>query len=564
GGEETAPDALSEAPPEQAPVAADLVLRNGAVKTPDGWVGALAVRDGSIVAVGDAAAMEPFVGPETQTIDLAGDVVMPGLHDMHVHPIFGGVRQTECFIPQGSTLPQLQERVAACAQGTADGAWVTGGQWDAATIGEVPNRQMVDAVSGETPILLTDTSGHSALANSAALAIAGVTAATEDPPGGIIERDANGEPTGVLRETAIGLVRSFVPAPPVDALRDALLWAQQEMLSYGITAYTEAAHGFVGGYDEEFAAYEALGNEGALPHRTRVCMTWDPSAPETEEAIGRLSTETIADVRFDCVKIFLDGVPTDSHTAAMLEPYERPMEGRDDEASQYGLLLVDQDTLNTGVTKFDAMGLTVKFHAAGDAAVRAGLNAIEAARAANGDSGLRHSVGHCTFVDEADVARAAAIGATFEVSPYLWMPSPIMDDIGREIGETRMRRVWPIRDLMKSGALLVIGSDWAVVPSVNPWPAIEAMVTRQAPGGNDASISPGQAISIEEALDLFTVNGAKQMGREGRAGAIAPGMMADFIVIDRNPYEVPITDVHKVQTKRTFIGGELVFEADDV
>ncbi|MEM1103864.1 MAG: amidohydrolase family protein, partial [Pseudomonadota bacterium] len=153
---------------------------------------------------------------------------------------------------------------------------------------------------------------------------------------------------------------------------------------------------------------------------------------------------------------------------------------------------------------------------------------------------------------------------TFEVSPYLWMPSPIMDDIGREIGETRMRRVWPIRDLMKSGALLVIGSDWAVVPSVNPWPAIEAMVTRQAPGGSDASISPGQAISIEEALDLFTVNGAKQMGREGRAGAIAPGMMADFIVIDRNPYEVPITDVHKVQTKRTFIGGELVFEADDV
>ncbi|MCG8441572.1 MAG: amidohydrolase family protein, partial [Caulobacterales bacterium] len=176
--------------------------------------------------------------------------------------------------------------------------------------------------------------------------------------------------------------------------------------------------------------------------------------------------------------------------------------------------------------------------------------------------GLSHNVGHCTFIHTADIPRAAPIGATFELSPYLWSPSPITDDITSAIGDERIDRVWPFRDLVESDALTVAGSDWAVVPSVNPWIAVEALVTRRAPGGGDVSFGEGQAISVEDAIDLFTVNSAEHMGAAGRQGAIQAGALADFIVLDRNPYDIPATELHQTTVTRTVIGGETVFQAD--
>jgi predicted amidohydrolase YtcJ len=261
------------------------------------------------------------------------------------------------------------------------------------------------------------------------------------------------------------------------------------------------------------------------------------------------------------VKIFLDGVPTDSHTAAMLQPYAQKMNGRSDEAAVRGLLLVDQDTLNEAVTRFDRMGLTVKFHAAGDAAVRAGLNAIQAARAANGFSGLMHNVGHCTFVSKEDLARARSIGATFEVSPYLWAPSPINDSITAAVGTEVIKRVWPVREMLDSGALVVPGSDWSVVPSVNPWIAIESLVTREKPGGSSASFGKAEAITLPEAIDLFTINSARQERMSNLAGHLDVGMAADLIVVDQNPYDIASARLHDTHTKMTFIAGEKVFDS---
>ncbi|MBS0580680.1 MAG: amidohydrolase [Proteobacteria bacterium] len=542
--------------------AADLVLTNGRVRTPSGWAEALAVRSGVIVAVGSAQSMVPLQGAATRVLDLRGATVLPGLHDVHVHPMYAGITELQCRIAQGSTLAQTQARVRECAQRAAAGEWVLGGQWDAPALGASPHRAALDKVSQSHPVFLEDTSGHSAWVNSRALALAGIDAHSKDPAGGIIERDRSGMPTGVLRESATDLVRSHIPPPTVAQLREALQRSLKTMLSFGITSYTEAAVGFVAGPERELAAYgELSGEPGLIKPRATLCITWTPGSTESERAIETRNLYARGRVDPSCVKIFLDGVPTDSHTAAMLEPYAGTADGRADHAARYGMLLVKQDILDEAVTRFDRMGLTVKFHAAGDAAVRAGLDAIAAARRANGYSGLMHNVGHCTFVAPEDIARARQIGATLEVSPYLWGPTPINDSIVAAVGPETIKRVWPVREMLDAGALVVPGSDWSVVPSVNPWIGIETLVTRAVPGGSTQTFGKAEAITLPEALALFTENAARQERAANRLGRIEPGLLADFIVLDRNPYEIRIEDVHDTKVAMTFINGELVYTA---
>ncbi|MBS0421316.1 MAG: amidohydrolase [Proteobacteria bacterium] len=541
---------------------ADLILTNAHIKSPSGWAGSVAVRRGIIVAMGDDAAVMPLRGPATQVVDLHSNVVLPGFSDVHVHPLGAGLSELQCKIAQGSSLAATQATVKKCAgqlQSSAD--WVVGGQWDVPALGRAPDRKALDSVASGHPIILDDTSGHSAWVNTRALEIAGITRSTVDPPGGIIERDKRGEPTGILRESATDLVRRHVPKLSDDTLRKALTWSLKQMLQVGITSYTEAAVGYAAGAERELQTYAAMADAGQIKQRATLCITWAPGDAEGERAITMRNLFARDRVSPSCVKIFLDGVPTDSHTAAMLRPYAQKMRDRNDEAAVRGMLLVDQKVLNEAVTRFDRMGLTVKFHAAGDAAVRAGLNAIQAARAANGFSGLMHNVGHCTFVAKEDLARARAIGATFEVSPYLWSPSPINDSITEAVGDDLIKRVWPVREMIDSGALVVPGSDWAVVPSVNPWLAIEALVTRELPGGSAKSFGKAEAITLPEAIDLFTVNSARQERMSNVVGQLGPGMAADLVVVDQNPYEVPAVRLHDTHVKMTFIAGEKVFDS---
>jgi predicted amidohydrolase YtcJ len=222
--------------------------------------------------------------------------------------------------------------------------------------------------------------------------------------------------------------------------------------------------------------------------------------------------------------------------------------------------MLQPEVVNSLVTRLDAQGLTVKFHAAGDAAVRAGLDAIEAARKANGFSGQLHNVGHNSFVSMDDIRRARGIAATFEMSPYIWYPNPIIPDIRKAVGEERMKRWTPVKDAMDAGALVVPGSDWPVVPLVNPWIAIETLVTRQAPGGGGEALGAAEKITLEQAVRIFTVDSAKQMGARSKRGTIEAGMLADLVVIDRNPFQIPITQVHETHVKMTVINGEIVYQ----
>jgi predicted amidohydrolase YtcJ len=190
------------------------------------------------------------------------------------------------------------------------------------------------------------------------------------------------------------------------------------------------------------------------------------------------------------------------------------------------------------------------------------LNAIAAARATNGYSGRLHDVGHCTFVAQSDLPRARAIAATFEVSPYLWSPSPINDSITAAVGEERIKRVWPVREMLEAGALVVPGSDWAVVPSVSPWNALEMLVTRKVPGGSgDVTFGGPQAITLEQGIAMFTVNSARHRGMGDKVGQIDVGMLADVVVVDPNPLDIPVTKVHEVLVRMTLIQGEVVYRA---
>jgi hypothetical protein len=537
-----------------APLEADLILTRGEIYTPDGWAQAVAIQKGVIIAVGDEAAANQYRTAKTQIVDLQGAAVLPGLHDMHVHPLGAGLMQLQCLFPQGSTQRQILAAIGSCAEQRADGEWIVGGQWDAASFGSEPmDRRLLDGVAPNNPVALTDISYHSLWVSSRALEIAGVTAAMPNPPGGIIERNAAGELTGVLRESAGGLVRRAIPPNTHEQLVEALRWSLELMLSHGITSFTDA-----GVDDGALQAYAALADQGILRQRVKACMMWFGGRPgATPDHVAQRNLYARERLSPTCIKLALDGVPTDGRTAAMVEPYEHT-EGLDGDRAK-GMLMVPAQTLNTLVSELDALGFTVKMHAAGDGAVRAGLDAIEAARKENGFSGQLHEVAHNSFVQMSDIRRARSIAATFEMSPYIWYPNPIIPDVAKAVGAQRMQRWIPLKDAIDAGALVVPGSDWSVVPSVNPWIAIETLVTRQQPGGGGETLGAGERITLEQAIDLFTVNSARQLGRRSETGTIERGMLADLIVLDRNPFEIPITEIHDTQVSMALINGEIVY-----
>jgi len=536
------------APP---PAPADLVLKDGHIYTPSGWADSIAIHKGVIVAVGDAAAIQPHVDSSTRTIDLKGETVLPGLHDMHVHPTGAGMAEMGCKLPQGSSPEQIFAITASCVKSHNPGDWITGRAWEAASFGATPpNKEMLDKVAPDNPVVFNDISGHSVWVNSMALRLAHISKGTPNPPNGIIERDANGEPTGLLREAASGMVSRLVPPPTPAETAQALKWALDTMLAQGITALDDAAVG-----ENVAQAYADLSDRGELHQRVRGCLIY-----QDEGLISRRGLYARDRFSPSCIKIFLDGVPTDSHTAAMLEDY-RPMPGRNDTGREKGLLMIPPEKLNELVTRFDAMGLTVKFHAAGDAAVHEGLEAIAAARRANGYTGLFHDTGHNSFVQSGDFQLAKSIGAAMEFSPYIWFPSPIIDDIQKAVEPELMKRWIPVKDALDAGVLSVPGSDWSVVPTVNPWIAIETLVTRQVPGGGGEVLGAEERITLKQAIDMYTINSARQQYNSDRVGSIENGKLADLVVIDRNIFDAPITTVHDTKVLLTIINGEVVYDA---
>lgn len=552
----------SGAPAQEIDQSADLILTGGQVRTPSGWVDAIAVRNGVIVALGSTQTVAGYRGSKTDVVELGGRTVLPGLHDMHVHSLSAGLEMTACGFPPGSKMPAIITRIEECARAAPAGAWILGGNWVGAAFatGE-QSAAALDRAAPDHPVLLGDESHHSVWVNSLALKLAGINRTTPNPPGGIIDRDSAGNPTGVLRESASALVRSVIPPTTKAEKAQAYTRASQEMLRFGITSFTDALT-----TGEGLPVLAELSTQGVVPQRIRVCLRYDAAGGAANDVNERLienrNLYSRPRLKVDCVKMFLDGVPTESHTAALLEPYADAAAKRDGRPK--GLLLVPQAVLNAVVTRFDRWGLTLKMHATGDAAVREALDAVAAARAANGFGGPSHDMAHIDFVAPVDIPRFKQLNVTWEFSPYVWYPTPIVsDDVARAVGTERMSRYKAFRQAIDSKAIVVAGSDWSVVPSVNPWLAIETAVTRQRPGGSSDMLAPNERISLEEAFKLFTENAAIHMGDRDQVGSIDVGMRADVIVTDVNPFRIPITKVHETKVLMTFIDGHKVFDAAD-
>ena len=538
---------------------ADLIVFNGHIKTADTWVQAMAVSKGKILSLGKFEEVKKYQNKSTALLDLAGKTVLPGIHDAHVHPFLAGIQKVSCQFPSSASLEQITTRVSACVNSTQGDAWVTGGNWSTATLdSSLMNTNTLDAISTETPILLHDVSQHSIWVNSKVMELAGVNVDTKSLGGGVIELDASGQPSGVFRENARNLIFKVMPLPGDDAIKQALISASDEMLSYGITSYFVART-----RPGMTALFAEVVERNKIKQNIQACVTYEPELLQTEPEktlLYRRLQYSSAQFRINCVKLFVDGVPTESKTAAMLDPYF----SEEGTGQEKGELMIPQPALNQLVARFDKMGLGVKFHVSGDAAVRAAIDAVEYARNANGFGGPMHHLGHNSFAAESDLTRTAALNIGWEFSPYIWYPNPLTNVVRLAVGENKMKRFMPIADAVLANNLVVTGSDWPIVPSVNPWVALETLVTRQSPGASDDDLVLGadQRINLDQAFDLMTRNSALLMGQLDKTGTLELGKRADFIITQHNPFEMPVKSVHKTRVLSTYINGNLVFSAE--
>lgn len=546
--------------------AADTVITNARIYTVDTsqpWADTAAITDGKYVYVGSAAGVSAYIDTDTRVIDLGGKMLMPGINDVHSHPWQGGLKLLyHCNFPFIATPDEVAVQLRQCIARNTEVAWIEGGQWTSdffQNYAIASPRAWLDSISPDVAIFLHDDATHNAWVNSRVLTLAGIDRDTPDPEGGRIVRDAAGEPNGLLYESARRLVLDARPDWTVAEYKLAIAEAVQQANSFGLTGVDEARV-----QAPMLEAYGLLDKEEVLTVNVTANLQTPRSYRDTpldpgeyETLRDRYRTEHV-DTRY--IKIFLDGVPTASRSAFMLEDYLR-----EDEQGELtrGFLLVDANTLKQDMINLDKAGFTVKMHAAGDGAVRVALDAIEAARKANGPSGLRHQLAHAGFIDPQDLARFAQLNATVDASPYIWFPSPIIDSIVGAVGE-RGRRYFPIAELHALDTDIVMGSDWpSAAVSLNPWGAIEALVTRRNPATNDPdTLWLVQAITLEQALHIATLGGARGLGIESKSGSVKLGKSADFIVLDRNLFDIPPGQISETRVEQTWFEGAQVYSTD--
>lgn len=539
---------------------ADAVYTNAKIYTVDpndSWADAMAITDGRIVAIGNEADISAFAGESTKVIDIQGRMVMPGIHDTHNHPSDAGVGKTiECsFLTY--VLDEALATMKDCLVDIPTGEWLRGGQWNEglfAGVDKLP-KSILDEIAPDHPVFLMDWSVHNAWVNSKALALLEIDDETPDPSGGVIVRDRqSGEATGILLDNAAYDYRRELPDYSLQQRTDALAWSIEQLANVGITTFKEALV-----TTENMEAYAALEAKGALPLNVKTNLTWKSAwANSNAEEIALIDARAEhASDRIDTnfAKIMLDGIPP-TYTAALLEPYE-PSDAFGNEWR--GKLMHTPEDLAQDVTMLDAKGLSVKIHATGDRSLRVALDAIEAARNANGDSGLIHEVSHAEMIHADDIPRFAELNVAAEMCPILWYPIPGLDwDVW--LGPERSK-VWPVKSLVDTGALVIYGSDWPVVPTPNPWPGIESMVTRKDPtGASDVSDWPEQSVDLATTIRIFTHNSAIANKVGEQSGSLEVGKDADFIVLDRNVFDVPIADVGETQVLMSVVGGQVVVD----
>ncbi len=557
---------------------ADLVLTGGAVYTVDAarsWAQAVAVRDGRIAAVGTDAEIADLAGPRTERIDLAGRMLLPAFTDAHVHASAGGLERARCDLSGVHSLEEYLAAVRRYAEANPGTGWITGGGWAMDVFpGGTPRREDLDAAAGDRPVFLSNRDHHAAWVNSKALALAGVSAATADPADGRIERDARGEPAGTLQEGAMNLVQRAVPAPTLEEQVAGICEGQRYLHSLGITAWQEAIVGDYAVTPDCFDAYLEAQRRGLLTGRVTGALWWQRGTGaaqlgylierrERASAAAREAGPGRQRFRATTVKIMQDGI-CENHTAALLGPY---LDGAGHETASSGLSYFDADELRDFVREIDSSGFQVHFHAIGDRAVRECLDAVAAARAANGPARGRHHIAHLQVVHPDDLPRFRELGVAANCQPLWACAEPQMTELTLPfIGPQRAGWQYPFGSLARAGALLAFGSDWPV-SSPDPLALIHVAVYRTvAPGagfgvgasGDGPPFLPAERLTLPEAIAAATIGSAWVNHAEAEMGSIEPGKRADLVVLDRNLFAHPVAEIALARVDLTIADGAVV------
>jgi predicted amidohydrolase YtcJ len=540
---------------------ADLILRNAVVHTVDAarrTATAVAVTDGRVVAVGGADDVDGLRGAVTQVVDLEGAMVLPGFQDAHCHLGLSGYGTTRCDLSGSRSADEHLRRIRAYCEAHPDREWIVGGGWSMSDFpGGIPTAAALDAVVADRPAVLPNRDYHGAWVNSRALELAGVTAATPDPPGGRIERDAAGAPVGMLQEQAMNLVLDRAPAP-THADRIAGIHAAEDYYHrLGITACQDAL------VDREWqAAYEELARAGDLRLRVRGALEWEPGGDERQlaELIERRRSGTVGRLACGTVKFFHDGV-VENRTAAMLDPY---LDGDGHATAEYGLDQYPLADLERFVRLCDAEGFGVHIHTIGDRAVRESLDVLEAAIRANGRRDARHQLAHVQFAHPDDLPRFGALGVIANVTP-LWarLEAYVTELTIPFVSERASAGMYPFASILRAGGALAFGSDWSV-STPDPLHQLATAVARVDPASDVTEpLLPDERLDLGAAIAAQTIGAAHACAIEHETGSIEVGKLADLVVLDRDLHGLAPAEYIETRVLATLLEGEVVYAAAD-
>ena len=530
---------------QNAPVSLAVVnarIWTGNPKRP--WAEAIAARGDRIAAVGSSAEIRKLAGANATVIDAHGQMLVPGFNDAHVHIISAGRGLSSVKLRDASTPAEFIARIKAYAKTIPKGAWITDGDWDHTLWGgELPTRQWIDSVTPDNPVWVARLDGHMSLANSAALAAAHITKATPDVEGGLIVRDASGEPTGLLKDNAQGLVDDSMPDPPAEVVDRSFEAAMHFLAERGVTSAQNMGASW---YD--LAVFERAHKAGRMITRMYAVVplaTWE-QLRDTVAARGHGDEW----VRIGGLKGFVDG-SLGSHTAAMLQPFS-------DSPKDSGLFVTPPESLYARTLGADKAGLQVMVHAIGDRAIRIQLDNYERVEKENGPRDRRFRIEHAQHIAPSDIPRFGSLHVIASMQPYHEM------DDGRWaepiIGHERSKTTYAFKSILDAGARLAFGSDWSVAPPT-PIEGIYGAVTRETlDGKHPGGWIPEQKITVEDALRAYTSGSAYASFEDNIKGTLEPNKLADFVLIDRDLTRIPHEQIRDARIMMTIVGGRVVYE----
>ncbi|HEV2014482.1 MAG TPA: amidohydrolase [Candidatus Dormibacteraeota bacterium] len=512
------------------------------------------------MAVGNDHETRTLIGPRTTVIDAGGGLVMPGVNDAHVHFLAGARNLRNLELSNETTVDGVLRRIAEFARTHPDRDWLLGRGWFYAVfVGGMPHRALLDPVIPDRPVAIEAYDGHTTWVNTPALARLGITDHTPDPPRGEIQRDAARRATGILKEAAMELVDGALPAPTPTQDVESLAAAASLAHRQGLTSVQEAGAG-----PEQFEIYQVLRSSGRPMVRVRLGQRMEPGLSMADWERRLAEYEAVAFphrndpwISAGIVKAFADGV-IESGTAAMLAPYEGATTGQ---AGAFGYPQWEPSELAEAVRIADGRGWQVQIHAIGDAAVRTALDAYERAAALNRTRDRRHRIEHIETIDRADIPRFASLGVVASMQPYHADPEPAQLDLYiSKIGPDRASRGWAWGSIRRTGGRLAFGSDWPVV-SFDPFLGINSAVNRTTRDGRPPSgWLPQERLSLVEALSAYTMGSAWAAHEDQHKGTLAPGMLADVVVLDRDLFAVSPGEIVNTAVRATIIGGRVVYE----